>query len=193
MTAPKFNLRNPVCLAILLPMLTACGASGHIADPTEPFRVIGSGFKQAMEGGLPIESVALAAPLREVRAVDGSFVLTQTPTANIPFYSNETGPIQTMYLLRNNWRQSLVRSVPVRVILENRTEELHGRLAIFPAAYTGQPQRVGERFNALITVTPESLAQMEREGVGFSCVTYRKIFQDWCDWALWISREPLPQ
>ena len=181
-----------VCTSITLAGCWSGGSIQSIGDPTEPFRVIGGGFKRALEGALPLESIAMVSPLREIRAEDGSFVLTQQVTNEIPYLSNDRGPVQLRYLRGDGWQQSAVRSVKVRVVLDGEMEPLYGRLAIFPAANVEERQRVAERFNSRITVTPESLDQMNKDGVGLSCPKYTQYFQDWCDWALWISKSPLP-
>lgn len=88
---------------------------------------------------------------------------------------------------------SCFKTKTVRVVVEGYAEPLYGRLAIFPPAKVSDENRVVERFNERITVTPESLNQMQKEGVGFSCDVYHQYMQDWCDWALWISHEPIPE
>jgi len=142
---------------------------------------------------LPLESIGLVTPLSEVRAEDNSFALTQATSPTAPYYSNNKGPIQKRYLQGKGWRKDYAQTKLVRVVVEGQSEPLYGRLAIFPAANVKQENRVTDRFNSRITVTSEALAQMEKEGVGLSCTAYELGWQDWCDWALWISRTPIPE
>ena len=168
------------------PVETARGAKEAV---TELADMIGRGF----EGALPLESIGLVAPLSEVRADDDSFVLTHATSPTAPYYSNNKGPIQTRYLQGTGWRKDYAHTKPVRVVVEGQAEPLYGRLAIFPAGNVKAEYRTLDRFNSRITITPEALTQMEKEGVGLSCTAYKLGWQDWCDWALWISRTPIPE
>jgi len=174
----NINIRNPVKV-----VREVKETATNLAD------VIGRAF----EGALPLESIGLVAPVREVRAEDGSFVLTQTTAPAAPYYSNNKGPIQTRYLRGDGWRKDYAHTKPVRVVVEGQKEPLYGRLAIFPAANVKEEYRLTERFHSRIIVTPQALVQMEKEGVGLSCTVYQLGWQDWCDWALWISRTPIPE
>ena len=145
---------------------------------------------------VPIESVQLSAPLIEVSADDHSFILTGNKSDGAPFYSNEDGPMVLKQLQKPKGREYAGNTRAVRVKVEGYDMPLYGRLAIFPAS---NPKKYGisemflpERFNLKITLTPESLAQMKKEGIGLSCTPYYRTMHDWCDWALWISKSPIP-
>jgi len=145
----------------------------------------------------PIQSIQLTTPLFEISAEDNSFILTSSRFEGAPFYSNDEGPMIAKRLRSSNGRKYAGMTRPVRVKVEGYGATLHGRLAIFPAI---NPRKYGrpdlflpERFNLKITVTAESLAQMEKEGIGFSCASYYSTMQNWCDWALWISHSPIQE
>ena len=146
---------------------------------------------------VPVESIQLSGPLLEISAEDNSFALTGNRFEGSPFYSNDDGPVFVKRLRSSDGRKYAGRTMPVRVKVEGYDTALHGRLAIFPATnprkYGGRDLFLPERFNLTITVTAESLAQMDKEGTGFSCTSYYRSLQDWCDWALWISHSPIQE
>ncbi len=198
------DLKALMLLGCVAYLVAGCGAPTPNIDPlihpvdtareikesvTKFSDMIGRGF----EGALPLESIGLVAPLSEVRAEDGSFVLTRSTSTTAPYYSNNKGPIQTRYLQGMGWRKDYAHTKLVRVVVEGQAEPLYGRLAIFPAANVKAEYRTPDRFNSRITVTPEALTQMEKGGVGLSCTAYKLGWQDWCDWALWLSRTPIPE
>ena len=193
-------LRVILFSGVFLQLLTGCGSPGpvKIVNPYKEIKEASNVIGGTMDGLAgkhpPLESIALASPLKEIRADDGSFTLTTTPTADIPYYSNEKGPIQTRYLSDGDWHSRHIdRSAAVRLTLDGYAEPIYGRLVIFPPANIPADRQQPERFNARITVTPEALEQMEKKGVGFSCAVYHQYMQDWCDWVVWISKTPLPE
>lgn len=204
MKLPNLNvLMSLGCVAYLVAGCVAPSNVGNIdalihpVDTARDIKETVTGFAdmygRAFDGALPLESIGLVVPLSEVRAEDNTFVLTQTISPAAPYYSNNRGPIQKRYLQGRGWRKDYAHTKPVRIVVEGQAEPLFGRLAIFPAANVKPEHRTPDRFNSRITVTSEALAQMEKEGVGFSCIAYELGWQDWCDWALWISRMPIPE
>jgi hypothetical protein len=146
---------------------------------------------------VPVKSVHLSSPLLEISAADNSFILTSQKYDGTPFYSNDDGPMIMKRLQANEGIKAAGKTIPVLVKAEGYDAALYGRLAIFPAS---NPMKYGiadltlpERFNFNITATSESLTQMEKEGTGFSCTPYYRTLHDWCDWALWISKSPIPE
>lgn len=143
----------------------------------------------------PIQSIQLSTPLLEISAEDNSFILTSSRFEGTPFYSNDEGPMIAKRLRSSDGRKYAGLTKPVRVRVEGYGATLHGRLAIFPAInprkYGSPDLFLSERFNLKITVTAESLAEMEKEGIGFSCASYSRTMHEWCDWVLWISHSPI--
>jgi hypothetical protein len=149
------------------------------------------------ESTIPIKSVQLSSPLIEISADDNSFNLTSKKFDGAPFYSNDEGPMIMKRLQAAEGKKYAGITKAVLVKVNGYDAPLYGRLAIFPASnpkkYSRADLYLPERFNFKITVTSESLAQMEKEGVGFSCTSYHQTMHDWCDWALWISKSPIPE
>ncbi|MDH4164493.1 MAG: hypothetical protein OEW15_17665 [Nitrospirota bacterium] len=177
-----------VLSALWISLLAGCGGSVTLKDPTEPFREIGGGIKRSFSGGMELDSIGVIAPVTEIRGVDGSFVLTRSPVAAIPFYTNGKGPVSLMWL-----KNDYTGTKQVRVSLEGEAEPLYGRLAIYPAFNVKESDKEPERFNHRIFVSQAALEQMEKEGVGRSCDSYKLVMHNMCDWVLWISRKPIEE
>jgi len=168
----KLRNFNAVLLLGCVPcLLIGCGSPSNLKleNPIEPLRELGGTFSRLAEDALSLKSIGLNTPLGEIRAEDESFVLTQTPSNVAPFYSNNRGPIQSRYLREDGWKKDYARTKPVRVFIEGQAEPLYGKLAIFPPANV--KEHAYDRFNPRITLTQEAVAQMEKDGIGQSCLS----------------------
>ena len=186
------------CLAIIL-----LGLSLTSCAPTSIY-VPGVGRNPGLK---PLKSVKVTSPVHKIYARDGSFTLTSEPFQGSPFYVNNIelsflekfkrvpgGPVMLSVLQDKKWVNEYLRDrKPVLVYLKGRIEPLFGLLAIFPVERSHYAIWDSDEVEATITLTDDALTQMKTDGIGLSTGVYTHSLTDWCQWALWISREEFPK